>query len=153
MRAFLGRVAWPAVLVLLLLAPAAVVAQALEALTVETKAGPRAFEVEVARNDADRAQGLMFRRSLAADRGMLFDFARVEPVSMWMQNTYVSLDMLFIRKDGSIARIAENTEPLSTRIIPSGEPVVGVLEVAAGTAKRLGIRPGDRVAHPMFKAP
>ena len=107
--------------------------------------------VEVARDDATRAQGLMYRRSLSPDRGMLFDFKRVEPVSMWMQNTYVSLDMLFIRPDGTIARVAQNTEPLSTRTIPSGEPVLAVLEVVAGTAARLGIRAGDRVEHPLFK--
>ena len=124
--------------------------QALEPLAIETAAGPQRFQVEVARDDADRQQGLMFRRSLAPDRGMLFDFARVEPVSMWMQNTYLSLDMLFIRRDGTIARIAADTEPLSTRIIPSGEPVLSVLELPAGTARRLGIRPGDRVEHPLF---
>jgi uncharacterized protein len=127
-------------------------AQSFEPLTIATAGGARhAFMVEVARTDAERAQGLMFRRTLAADRGMLFDFKRVEPVSMWMQNTYVSLDMLFIRPDGTIARIAANTEPLSTRTIPSGEPVLAVLEVPAGTAARLGIRPGDRVEHPLFK--
>jgi hypothetical protein len=70
---------------------------------------------------------------------------------MWMKNTYISLDMLFIRPDGSVARVAADTEPLSTRTISSGEPVVGVLEVAAGTAARLGIKAGDRVEHPMFR--
>jgi uncharacterized protein len=130
----------------------AVYAQALETLTIVSQAGQRqAFQVEVARNDADRAQGLMFRRSMPADRGMLFDFGRVEPVSMWMQNTYISLDMLFIRPDGSIARVAANTEPLSTRTIGSGEPVLAVLELNAGTAARLGIKAGDRVEHPLFK--
>jgi uncharacterized membrane protein (UPF0127 family) len=69
---------------------------------------------------------------------------------MWMQNTYISLDMIFINADGRIRRIAENTEPLSTRTIPSGGPVKGVLEVIAGTAKKYGIRPGDRVAHRIF---
>lgn len=127
-------------------------AQALEALSIVTQAGQRqSFQVEVARNDADRAQGLMFRRSMPADRGMLFDFGRVEPVSMWMQNTYLPLDMLFVRQDGTIARIAANTEPLSTRTIPSGEPVLAVLELNAGTAARLGIKPGDRIEHPLFK--
>lgn len=125
-------------------------AQTFEPLTVVTQSGRHAFQVEVARNDEDRAQGLMYRRSLAPDRGMLFDFQRVEPVSMWMQNTYLSLDMIFIRKDGTIARIAENTEPLSTRVISSGEPVLSVLEVIAGTARRLGIKPGDRIEHPLF---
>ncbi|WP_230532788.1 DUF192 domain-containing protein [Microvirga roseola] len=126
-------------------------AQALESLAVVGRDGQRhVFQVEVARNDADRAQGLMFRRSMPANQGMLFDFGRVEPVSMWMQNTYLPLDMLFIRPDGTIARIAANTEPLSTRTISSGEPVLGVLELNAGTAAKLGIRAGDRVEHPVF---
>lgn len=127
-------------------------AQAFEPLSVVSREGQRhVFEVEVARDDRDRAQGLMFRRSMPANRGMLFDFAKVEPVSMWMQNTYISLDMLFIRPNGTIARIATNAEPLSTRTIPSGEPVLAVLELNAGTAVRLGIKPGDRVEHPLFK--
>jgi uncharacterized protein len=130
----------------------AVYAQALETLSIATQGGQKqSFRVEVARNDADRAQGLMYRRSMPADQGMLFDFGRVEPVSMWMQNTYLSLDMLFIRPDGTVARIAANTEPLSTRTIPSGEPVLAVLELNAGTAAKLGIKAGDRVEHPIFK--
>ncbi|MEE1612054.1 DUF192 domain-containing protein [Microvirga sp. CF3016] len=145
------RPAYSALVFLVLFAGAAY-AQALESLSIATQGGQRqTFRVEVARNDADRAQGLMFRRSMPADQGMLFDFGRVEPVSMWMQNTYLPLDMLFIRADGTIARIAANTEPLSTRTIPSGEPVLSVLELNAGTAARLGIKPGDRVEHPIFK--
>ena len=81
---------------------------------------------------------------------MLFDFSPEQQVQMWMRNTFISLDMIFIRADGRILRIAENTEPLSERIIDSGGPVRGVLEVVAGTAKKLGIAPGDRVAHPLF---
>ena len=130
----------------------AVYAQALETLSIASQSGQKqSFRVEVARNDADRAQGLMYRRTMPADQGMLFDFGRVEPVSMWMQNTYLSLDMLFIRPDGTIARIASNTEPLSTRTIPSGEPVLAVLELNAGMTAKLGIKPGDRVEHPIFK--
>jgi uncharacterized membrane protein (UPF0127 family) len=82
---------------------------------------------------------------------MLFDFGKVEPVAMWMQNTYIPLDMLFIRPNGVIGRIAADTEPLSTRTIPSGEPVLSVLELNAGTAARLGVKAGDRVEHPLFK--
>jgi hypothetical protein len=93
----------------------------------------------------------MFRRTLAPDRGMLFDFQKVQPISMWMRNTYIHLDMLFIRPDGTVARIAENAEPLSERTIPSGEPVLAVLEVIGGTAKRLGLKAGNRVEHPLFK--
>ena len=145
------RPVFPALALVVALAGAAY-AQALEALSIVTQGGQQQnFQVEVARNDADRAQGLMFRRSMAPERGMLFDFGRVEPVSMWMQNTYLSLDMLFIRPDGTIARIAANTEPLSTRTIPSGEPVLAVLELNAGTSAKLGIKPGDRIEHPLFK--
>jgi uncharacterized membrane protein (UPF0127 family) len=94
----------------------------------------------------------MFRKELPEGRGMLFDFHRDQDVSFWMQNTYIQLDMIFIRGDGRILRIAENTEPLSTRMIPSGGPVRAVLEVIGGTARKLGIAPGDRVGHPIFKA-
>ena len=96
------------------------------------------------------ATGLMFRRELPEGQGMLFDFKAEQPVSFWMKNTYISLDMIFIRGDGRILRIAEHTEPLSERLIHSGGPVRAVLEVIAGTAKKLGIGPGDRVAHPIF---
>jgi uncharacterized membrane protein (UPF0127 family) len=141
-----------AALAFVLLLAGVAYAQAIEALTILSQGGQRqSFQVEVARNDADRAQGLMFRRSMPPERGMLFDFGRVQPVSMWMQNTYLPLDMLFIRPDGTIARIAANTEPLSTRTIASGEPVLAVLELNAGTASRLGIKVGDRVEHPLFK--
>jgi uncharacterized protein len=127
-------------------------AQTLESLSIVTQGGQRqSFQVEVARNDADRAQGLMYRRAMPANQGMLFDFGRVEPVSMWMQNTYLPLDMLFVRQDGTVVRIAANTEPLSTRTIPSGEPVLAVLELNAGTSARLGIKPGDKIEHPLFK--
>ena len=123
-----------------------------EPLAIVSRNGRHAFNVEVMRNDADRARGLMFRRTMAPDRGMLFDFEQSAPVAMWMKNTILSLDMVFIRADGTIARIAADTEPYSTKVIPSGDPVLGVLELNAGTAAKLGIRAGDRVEHPMFKA-
>lgn len=120
--------------------------------TVEivAKGGVHVFAVELMANDADRARGLMFRKELPEGRGMLFDFQREQEVSMWMRNTLIPLDMIFINGDGRIRRIAENTEPMSERTIPSGGPVRGVLEVIGGTAKKLGIAPGDRVAHPIF---
>ncbi|MBK5958360.1 hypothetical protein CCR97_09060 [Rhodoplanes elegans] len=121
-----------------------------QTLEIATKTGVHVFSVEVATTDAERAQGLMHRKELPEGTGMLFDFKRDEPVAMWMKNTYVSLDMIFITADGRIHRIAENTTPMSERIIPSGGPVRGVLEVVAGTAKKLGIAPGDRIGHPMF---
>ena len=135
------------------LALSASFSQAAEKSVVEivSKTGVHSFSVEVVDNDADRAKGLMHRRSLPEGTGMLFDFHREQDVSFWMQNTYIPLDMIFIRADGRILRIAENTEPLSTKIIPSGGPAKGVLEVIAGTSRKLGIAPGDRVAHPIFR--
>jgi len=130
---------------------ARVVAADTEILEIASKTGVHVFSVELAKTDADRSRGLMHRKSLPAGRGMLFDFERDQMVSMWMRNTHISLDMIFIRKDGTIARIAQNTEPLSERIVSSGVPVRAVLEVIAGTSRRLGLAPGDRVAHPMFR--
>ncbi len=127
-----------------------VLAQATEPLTVVTSTGRHVFHVEVMRTPEQRARGLMFRQHLPRDRGMLFDFETVQPVSMWMQNTYIPLDMVFIRADGTVARVAERTEPLSTRTIPSGEPVLGVLEINGGIAAEIGLKPGDRVEHPLF---
>jgi uncharacterized membrane protein (UPF0127 family) len=115
-----------------------------------TKTGVHVFSVETATTEEEKTTGLMFRKELAEGKGMLFDFTPEQEVSMWMKNTYISLDMIFIRADGSILRIAENTEPLSTRIIPSRGQAKAVLEVIAGTAQKYGIAPGDRVAHPLF---
>jgi uncharacterized membrane protein (UPF0127 family) len=121
-----------------------------QALEIVSKSGVHVFSVEVMRTPEEKAKGLMYRRELAEGRGMLFDFTPEQPVSMWMKNTYLPLDMIFIKADGRIARIAENTTPESEAIIPSGSPVRGVLEVIAGTAKKYGIAAGDRVAHPLF---
>jgi uncharacterized protein len=123
-----------------------------QTLEIASKSGVHVFSVEIADNDAERAKGLMYRKELPEGQGMLFDFHREQEVSFWMQNTYVPLDMVFIRADGRILRIAENTEPLSTKLIPSGGPVRAVLEVIGGTTRKLGIAPGDRVASPIFKA-
>ena len=122
-----------------------------QTLEIVSKTGVHVFTVEFAVTPEERERGLMFREELAEGRGMLFDFDREQDIAMWMQNTYLSLDMIFIRGDGRIHRIAENTEPLSTRIISSGGPVRAVLEVIAGTAKKFGIAPGDRVAHRLFR--
>ncbi|MFC5553514.1 DUF192 domain-containing protein [Methylobacterium iners] len=148
---FSGRRAVLALGLFLLAAAATAQEAVLEPLAIATREGRRAFQVEVMRDDASRARGLMFRRSMPPDRGMLFDFEQVAPVAMWMKNTYLPLDMLFIRADGTVARIAADTEPLSTKVVPSGEPVLAVLELNAGTTARLGIRAGDRVEHGMFK--
>lgn len=122
-------------------------------LTVETAAGRFDFTVEVADTRARRKRGLQHRQTLAADAGMLFDYKESRPVSMWMKNTVVPLDMLFIDAAGKVVRVARDTRPLSLTPIPSGEPVRAVLELNAGTARRLGIRRGDRVHHPIFGSP
>lgn len=119
-------------------------------LEIATKNGVHIFSVEMATTEEEKSKGLMYRRELADGKGMLFDFSPEQQISMWMKNTYISLDMIFIRADGRILRIAENTEPLSTKIISSGGLAKGVLEVIAGTAQKYGIQPGDRVAHPLF---
>ena len=145
------RAAFAAVLVtfaLLLAGPSTAFEE--QTLEIVTRNGVFPFRVEIANTDEERSQGLMFRREVPEGYGMLFDFKQDTNVTMWMKNTYVSLDMIFIRADGRIARIAENTEPQSTRIIPAGAPVRAVLEVVAGTARKLGIRPGDRVASPLL---
>jgi uncharacterized membrane protein (UPF0127 family) len=136
------------VVLVLLVSPAVAAERA--TLEIVSKTGVHVFAVEVVSNDADRAKGLMFRKELPEGQGMLFDFQRDQEIAMWMRNTYIPLDMIFIAGDGRIRRIAENTEPMSEKIIPSGGPVRGVLEVIGGTARKLGIAPGDRVAHPMF---
>jgi uncharacterized protein len=120
-------------------------------LEIASKTGVHSFAVEIADTEPQREKGLMFRKNLPDGQGMLFDFKREQDVSFWMQNTYIPLDMIFIRGDGSILRIVENAEPLSTRLIPSGGPVLAVLEVIGGTARKLGIAPGDRVAYPIFR--
>ena len=123
-----------------------------QTLEIASKSGVHVFSVEIADNDAERSKGLMYRKELPEGQGMLFDFHREQEVSFWMQNTYIPLDMVFIRADGRILRIAENTEPLSTKLISSGGPVRAVLEVIGGTTRKLGIAPGDRIASPIFKA-
>jgi uncharacterized membrane protein (UPF0127 family) len=108
------------------------------------------FDVELALNDAERARGLMFREKLGPYDGMLFDFHQEAPVSFWMKNTLIPLDMLFIAGDGTIKHIHANATPLSTDSIPSQFPVRAVLEINGGSAKLLGIKPGDKVKHPIF---
>ena len=120
-------------------------------LTIETADGRRLeFEVEIARSPEQRAQGLMFRRDLPEMGGMLFIYGKEWEVSMWMKNTVIPLDMLFIKRDGRIATIAERTIPFSLESISSLQPVAGVLEINGGTVARLGIRRGDRVLYSDF---
>jgi uncharacterized protein len=148
-----GRSATPlaavfAVLILCIAAPAR--AASVQPLEIATRSGVHVFSVEMATTEEEKQTGLMWRKELPDGKGMLFDFSPEQQISMWMKNTYIPLDMIFIRADGRILRIAENTEPLSTKIISSGGLAKGVLEVIAGTAQKYGIQPGDRVAHPLF---
>ena len=116
-----------------------------EALIIKSGRKTHEFSVELALNGRQQKQGLMFRRRMAADAGMLFVYRREEPIAMWMKNTFIPLDVLFIARNGEITRIAQRTVPMSEEIISSGGPVVAVLELNAGTASRLGLKPGDRV--------
>jgi uncharacterized membrane protein (UPF0127 family) len=123
----------------------------LNTLEIVSKSGVHVFAVELAVTNEQRERGLMFRRSLPEGQGMLFKFEPEQVINMWMHNTYIPLDMIFIRGDGRILRIAENTKPESDDIISSGGRARGVLEVIGGTARKLGLAPGDKVAHPWFE--
>ena len=124
-----------------------------DTIEIVTRTGVHAFAVELATNEAERAVGLMFRKELPEGRGMLFDFHEDQPVQFWMHNTYIPLDMIFIARDGRIVRVAENAKPMSDDLVPSGRPVRAVLEVIAGTARKLGIAAGDRVVQTSFNEP
>jgi uncharacterized protein len=116
-------------------------------LTIDTAAGAREFDVELALTPAQQQRGLMLRKSLGAYEGMLFDFGDPRPITMWMANTLIPLDMVFIAPDGRVTHIHANAEPLSLRTIDSGGPARGVLEINGGAAR---IKPGDIVRHPIF---
>lgn len=123
----------------------------LEQLTIDTDRGPVNLTVEIADDEAERNRGLMFRQSLADDRGMLFHFQQPEMASFWMRNTILSLDIIFIGPDGRILNIADHTTPYSEAPIPAAGLTRGVLEIRAGRAEELGIRPGDQVRHRIFQ--
>lgn len=117
-------------------------------LSISTARGVRNFTVELARTDAEQARGLMFRTKVAKGTGMLFPMPSPREAGFWMKNTLIPLDMIFIRADGTIARIAANTVPQSLDVVDSGEPVVAVLELAGGAAGAEGIAANDRVSWP-----
>ncbi len=118
-------------------------------LTIVTTDGKaHAFTVELALDSDQRAQGLMFRREMPADHGMLFDFRQTRQVMMWMKNTFLPLDMLFVSKDGKVETLHENAVPQSESIIDSRVPVAYVVELNAGTAKTLSITPGALITLP-----
>lgn len=122
-----------------------------ETLKLHTARGVHAINTEITETQEEKALGLMFRTSLADDAGMLFFYDTPQEVTMWMRNTYIPLDMVFIRADGIVHRIEAWTQPFSESIISSGASVVACLELAGGSAERLGLKPGDRVEHGLFK--
>lgn len=122
-----------------------------EELFVVTPTGRIRFFVEIADTEAERQKGMMFRKEAPPDRGMLFDMKQVAEAAFWMKNTLIPLDIIYIRPDGTILSIARNTTPLSEAPIPSGGPILGVLELAGGRAEEIGAMPGDKVEHRMFR--
>lgn len=131
-------------------APAAAANLKTEPLSIVTGKGVSHFTVEIADTPATREHGLMFRKSLASDRGMLFEFKTPQPVAFWMKNTLIPLDLLFIGSDGHIVSIARDATPLSETPIPSGGPVLGVLELSGGRASAIDAEPGDTVRASIF---
>jgi hypothetical protein len=124
--------------------------EALQQLEFVTESGSHAFRVEVADTLQERAKGLMFRRSMPQDQGMLFNFREDTPVMMWMKNTYIPLDMVFLSRDGVVTKIATDTTPMSEAVIDGGR-VYAVVELNAGAARRIGLKPGDEARHPAFQ--
>jgi uncharacterized membrane protein (UPF0127 family) len=122
----------------------------LETVEIVTMRGRPRFQVEIAATRAQQERGLMFRKGLAPDRGMLFTYAKPQRVAYWMKNTLIPLDILYIAADGRVLSIARNARPHDETPLASGGPVLGVLELAGGRAAQLGILPGDRVLHRIF---
>ncbi|WP_297295121.1 DUF192 domain-containing protein [uncultured Methylovirgula sp.] len=140
-----------AFLALLAVAPLAGLAQSdRNVLAIETSSGSHPFNVDVMRSQPDLEKGLMFRKSIPADYGMLFDFQREQNIMMWMKNTFIPLDMIFMDKTGKVVGIIANAEPMSEKILSVGVPTDAVLEVRGGTAARIGLKVGDRVRDAIF---
>jgi uncharacterized protein len=133
-------------------APAQAATVKTEKLIIETARGEQVFKVEVVREEKDRNRGLMYRKRMADNRGMLFDYDPPQDVAFWMKNTYIPLDIIFVDATGKIITIAANTKPLSLDRIPSNGVARGVLEIKGGFAEKLGIKVGDRVRHTLFEA-
>ena len=143
-----GRLAAGASLALTLFLSPGAIAAGNGTLVLKTNSGPHSFTIELATTPAERALGLMYRRTLPADAGMLFLYDKPQPLTMWMRNTFIPLDMVFIGADGKVHRIESRTEPFSTQIISSEGNVQGVLELNAGTAASIGLKAGDEVVYP-----
>ena len=139
-------------LALALFAQASAIATGTGTLVLKTETGDHNFNIEVATTREEKALGLMFRRSLPENAGMLFVYERPQPAAMWMKNTLIPLDMVFIAPDGSVLRIETNTEPFSTAVIPSEGAVSAVLELNAGQAGKIRLKRGDKVVYPGLAA-
>ncbi len=122
-----------------------------EVVTLITQSGRHVISAEIADTPFKQSRGLMFRRSMPSDQGMLFLYDSSQKINMWMKNTFIPLDMVFIRSNGIVHRIETDTEPFSERIISSGGEVIAVLELNAGTSARLQLKAGDRIEHKYFK--
>lgn len=124
-----------------------------ETLTLKSALGEHIIYVEITESFAEKARGVMYRAAMAEGTGMLFCYQHPQEITMWMRNTYIPLDMVFIRGDGVVHRIEAHTRPLSLDVIASKGSVTACLELAGGSAARLGLKPGDRVEHRFFRAP
>ena len=122
----------------------------LEPLTIDTASGQHRFKVEVMRTEPERERGLMYRKTMPQDHGMLFEYQAEQPVAFWMHNTYLPLDLIFIGKDGRVVNVARDAKPMDDSLIPSAGPALGVLELDAGSAKAIDLKAGDVVHHKMF---
>lgn len=147
-----GARVWTVFAILLLASGYAAPSSAgLAPLQIVTSSGTHELQVEIAADDATRERGLMNRRYMPPDHGMLFEFDRDAQVSFWMKNTYIPLDMIFISSAGIVTNIVASAEPLSERVIPSGPPCAAVLELNGGAAESMGLKVGDRVRSSFFK--
>ena len=144
------RTFWLAATVALCVVSPALAELPVQRLEIDTASGPHMFKVELASTEAERATGLMNRRVMAKDRGMLFDFHTQQPVIFWMKDTYIPLDMIFVSQDGHVVSVKHDAKPLDESMIPSGGPALGVVELNAGVADAIGVKAGDTVKHPMF---
>jgi uncharacterized membrane protein (UPF0127 family) len=121
-----------------------------ESVEFVTATGAHRVEIEVARTERARETGLMYRRSMLRNHGMLFIFPSEQPVSMWMKNTYIPLDMVFVSRKGRVTSVTRDAVPMSETIISSGPPAFAVIELNAGAARAMGLDVGDQVRHPSF---
>lgn len=137
--------------VALFAAAAAQAAPAVQRLEIDTASGPHVFKVEVMRSESERAYGLMNRKSLPKDHGMLFDFHSEQPVVFWMKDTLIPLDMIFVAQNGHVVSIKHDAKPMDETLIDSGGPTLGVIELNAGEADAIGVKVGDQVKHSIFK--